>query len=157
NIEIQEEEIQPLENNVQEIESEGIEPEEPKQETQTESLSDIANDTVEDQFRNILNESKEEETSQSEEFKADIIVPESELAIQNAQKLPIFSENLETPSRKNRGNQVFETGEIVVHGKYGKGKIIKMIQFDQRQLLQIEFENSGKKLLDPKVADINKL
>ena len=42
----------------------------------------------------------------------------------------------------------------IVHNKYGRGIIVKTIKYEERQLLQIEFENAGKKLLDPKVADI---
>ena len=48
----------------------------------------------------------------------------------------------------------YSVGDVIFHKKYGKGSIVKIINYEERQLLQIEFENSGKKLLDPKVADI---
>ena len=48
----------------------------------------------------------------------------------------------------------FEIGNSIIHKKYGKGVIVKMHKYEDRQLLQVEFDTAGKKLLDPTVADI---
>ncbi len=108
-------------------------------------LSEVASKTVENNFEEIIN------------TKVDISKPTFEIdentTIQvdlNSEKenLPIFKEE------EQASNQQYEIGNVVVHKKYGKGTIIKTIQYDQRQLLQIDFVDSGKKLLDPKIAEI---
>ncbi len=109
-------------------------------------LSEVASSTVENNFEEIIN------------TKADINKPTFEIdentTIQvdlNTEKenLPIFKEE-----ESANTDQHFEEGNVVVHKKYGKGTIVKTIQYDQRQLLQIDFVDSGKKLLDPKIAEI---
>ncbi len=42
----------------------------------------------------------------------------------------------------------------VFHEKYGAGSILKVVKYSNRCLLQIEFEDTGKRLLDPKIARI---
>ena len=63
--------------------------------------------------------------------------------------MPIFKEE-----QSQTLSEVYKIGDVVIHKKYGRGTITKTIKYEKRQLLQIEFEESGKKLLDPKVADI---
>ena len=48
----------------------------------------------------------------------------------------------------------YEIGNVIIHKKYGRGTVVKTIKYEERQLLQIEFDEAGKKLLDPTVADI---
>ena len=48
----------------------------------------------------------------------------------------------------------FQEGMKVSHQKYGEGNILKVVKYSNRCLLQIEFEGSGKRLLDPKIAKI---
>ena len=47
-----------------------------------------------------------------------------------------------------------EKNIVITHKKYGRGTVVKTIKYENRQLLQIEFEEAGKKLLDPKIAGI---
>ena len=49
---------------------------------------------------------------------------------------------------------MYEIGNVIIHKKYGRGTIVKTIKYEERQLLQVEFDEAGKKLLDPTVADI---
>ena len=118
-------------------------------------LSELANNAINENFDEILN-------SKTDVEDIDVVALDEDTKIQtnqpnatdiNKENLPIFKETLKN---SQESNQTYEKGDIVIHNKYGSGKIVKIIQYDQRQLLQIEFENSGKKLLDPKVADIKK-
>ncbi len=51
----------------------------------------------------------------------------------------------------------FKNGELVQHDKYGIGKVLEVIEYSNRTLLQIEFADIGKRLLDPKIANIKHL
>ena len=66
------------------------------------------------------------------------------------ESLPIFKDEEKTES-----NEVtYEVGNVIIHKKYGRGTVVKIIKYEERQLLQIEFDSSEKKLLDPKIAQI---
>ena len=71
---------------------------------------------------------------------------------QPAQKenLPIFKDE----DKKEKSTTMYEIGNVIIHKKYGRGTIVKTIKYEERQLLQVEFDEAGKKLLDPTVADI---
>ena len=81
-----------------------------------------------------------------------IIVTPTSITLNSSQKenLPIFKDE----ENNQEENIVYEVGNSINHKKYGKGTVVKTIKYENRQLLQIEFEQAGKKLLDPKVADI---
>lgn len=128
------------------------EDEEEQEESETEELDlkAIADDSVEQNFQDIIESKKE---IKGEEFEVDnnktINVSNLEIEQQEQKEdLPIFKEELPTDTVR------YSVGNVIVHNKYGRGTIVKTIKYEERQLLQIEFENAGKKLLDPKVADI---
>ena len=50
----------------------------------------------------------------------------------------------------------FEEGKSVIHEKYGNGTILQIIEYSDKTLLQIDFEKVGKRLLDPRMANIQK-
>lgn len=113
-------------------------------------LNEIADNSIDNNFEEIIN-------SKNQQHKNTLVVDEKikineEIINKPAQKenLPIFKdENKEEKPSKN-----YTAGNIVIHKKYGRGTIVKTIKYEERQLLQIEFEQAGKKLLDPTVADI---
>ncbi|MBQ4646805.1 MAG: hypothetical protein IJB79_05600 [Candidatus Gastranaerophilales bacterium] len=112
-------------------------------------LSAIADDSIDDNFEEIIN-TKNQQAAPTIAVDKDTKI-NADILETNTQKenLPIFKE--EEPKDNN---VVFNIGNIIVHKKYGKGTVVKTIKYEERQLLQIEFEEAGKKLLDPKVADI---
>lgn len=69
---------------------------------------------------------------------------------ENTSELPIFRHKKE----KNTEKYEFQTGDTVEHDKYGKGEVVKVINYANRSLLQINFEEVGKRLLDPDIAKI---
>ncbi len=68
----------------------------------------------------------------------------------------------QSPTSNLRGDATeygisFKTGEKVSHEKFGEGTIEQVFGEGQKTILNINFGNSGKKLLDPKYAKIVKL
>ncbi len=113
------------------------------------SLNEIANTSLDNSFEQIIDskpiQNKEIiEIDENTSINTDIIEKHSE-----DQNLPIFKEEVNENSAPT-----FKIGDIITHKKYGRGTVVKTIKYEQRQLVQVEFEEFGKKLLDPKVADI---
>jgi len=112
-------------------------------------LSEIANNSIDDNFKEIIN-SKQKNSSQS--LKID---DETELNLDSLneqtkkENLPIFKEEKPKTTQRN-----FSTGDKVIHKSYGRGTVVNIIDSENTSFLQIEFEKSGKKLLDPKIANI---
>ena len=52
---------------------------------------------------------------------------------------------------------IFNLGDKVTHGKFGTGTIEQIFGEGYKQLLNIDFENYGKKLLDPRYAKLIKI
>ena len=49
-----------------------------------------------------------------------------------------------------------EQGDIVLHAKYGSGVVEKMIKYGNKNLYSINFDNVGRRLLDPTLTEIKK-
>ncbi len=65
--------------------------------------------------------------------------------------VPIYEAKVaEEPVSKN----LFKEGNFVFHAKYGKGIVEKIIAYGNKTLLSIQFDNVGRRLLDPNLADI---
>lgn len=69
----------------------------------------------------------------------------------NSNELPVFDE--EETEVQSYGD--FRENDTVRHEKYGLGKIVKIVNYSDRCLLQVEFEEHGKRLLDPKIANLS--
>ena len=113
-------------------------------------LSAIADESIDNNFEQIINTKNQQKVSTIEmedntKISADIIENSAQ-----KENLPIFKEE----KTEQTDVFVYKVGNIIMHKKYGKGTVVKTIKYEERQLLQIEFEEAGKKLLDPKVADI---
>lgn len=67
--------------------------------------------------------------------------------------VPIYSADIEP---KNEA-QEFVQGDIVSHAKYGKGTVEKLISYGSKTLCSINFDNVGRRLLDPSLAEIKKI
>ena len=52
--------------------------------------------------------------------------------------------------------ETFEQGDKVSHPKYGIGIVEKMIKYGNKTLCSINFENVGRRLLDPAISEITK-
>lgn len=113
-------------------------------------LNEVVNESINDNFNNIINSDSTKET-QGIALDKDIVL-DSKLINSEEKKedLPIFKE--EIPEEDNEVS--FKKGDRIVHNTYGSGIIIKTLQHDQRQIIQVKFETAGIKLLDPRIANI---
>lgn len=50
-----------------------------------------------------------------------------------------------------------EQGDTVIHAKYGNGVVEKMIKYGAKTLYSINFDNIGRRLLDPTLTEIKKV
>ena len=113
-------------------------------------LNEIADNSIDDNFEEIINSKNNQNTQkialdEKTQIDADILVQPTQ-----KENLPIFKDE----EKKEKSATAYEIGNIIIHKKYGRGLIVKTIKYEERQLLQVEFEQAGKKLLDPTVADI---
>ncbi len=113
-------------------------------------LNDVVNKSVNDSFNDIINSDSTEEV-QGIKLDKDVVLDSSLVkSEEKEEELPIFKE--EIPEDDNKIS--FKKGDRISHGTYGKGVIIKTLQHEQRQIIQVNFETAGIKLLDPKIANI---
>jgi len=113
-------------------------------------LNEIADNSIDNNFEEIINSKKQPNTDTiAVDDKTQI---NAEILNQPTPKenLPIFKDE----EKKDKTSATYEIGNVIIHKKYGRGTIVKTIKYEERQLLQIEFDEAGKKLLDPTVADI---
>lgn len=66
--------------------------------------------------------------------------------------VPIYSADIEPKVQSDE----IEQGDVVVHPKYGKGTVEKLITYGSKTLCSINFDNVGRRLLDPTLAEIKK-
>lgn len=67
--------------------------------------------------------------------------------------VPIYSADVEPTAQSDELLQ----GDIVMHAKYGKGTVEKLINYGSKTLCSINFDNVGRRLLDPSLAEIKKV
>ena len=143
-----EEEEQEVAEEQSQVTQESKEEEEEKEEEI--DLGEIADNSIDENFEEIINAKKQQNPQM---INVDENMQINEDVLTNAtqkENLPIFKDEEEVQG----DSIIYEVGNSVVHQQYGRGTVVKTIQHDDRQLLQIEFEQAGKKLLDPKIAGI---
>lgn len=67
--------------------------------------------------------------------------------------VPVYSANVEP---KVQSDDIVQ-GDNVIHPKYGKGTVEKLISYGNKTLCSIHFDNVGRRLLDPTLAEIKKV
>lgn len=139
--------------------------EEAKEEPQEEplSLEELAQQSIEKAFDEVIDaDENEKDIKDSVKDSSAALVIDDNVVIDlekikehidtdKGSELPIFKSKTEKKEKIT-----FETGDKVEHDKYGKGEIVKVITYANRSLLQINFEEVGKRLLDPDIAHIRK-
>lgn len=115
------------------------------------------NDEIEAKFEAIMNETKEEASSKAPlqidgKVSIDLEKIKKEIKSPKEKTLPVFDDEKE--AAENVSLDGFVEGQKVSHEKYGTGTILKVIKYSNRCLLQIEFPEIGKRLLDPKIAKL---
>ncbi|MEI8129816.1 MAG: hypothetical protein WCG95_09420, partial [bacterium] len=67
--------------------------------------------------------------------------------------VPIYSAEIEPKTQSD----ALEQGDSVAHSKYGKGTVEKLITYGSKTLCSINFDNVGRRLLDPTLAELKKI
>ena len=132
------------------------------QDDETLSLEDLATQSVENAFNEVVDAQNDKSESLQKDLSGKLVVDENividlekikeHVDTQGTSELPIFKN---TSAKKEPKN--FKTGDIIEHDKYGTGEVVKVINYANRSLLQINFKEVGKRLLDPDIANIREL
>lgn len=69
------------------------------------------------------------------------------------ENLPVY----EPKELNNNLSDEFKEGNRVLHAKYGEGTIEQIISYGKKTLFSIQFDNVGRRLLDPKITTIHKV
>lgn len=67
--------------------------------------------------------------------------------------VPVYSAEIEPQINSDDIGQ----GDMVTHPKYGRGTVEKLISYGSKTLCSINFDNVGRRLLDPSLAEIKKI
>lgn len=108
------------------------------------------------------NEVNEEQEKKEEDFEIeletddDVPPPVNEnINTKSSSKLPIYESGT---SAEEIGGIPFKIGDRVFHPKHGKGVIEGFANYSNKILFcQIEFDNVGRRILDPRIAGIEKI
>ncbi len=68
--------------------------------------------------------------------------------------IPVYDADI--PAEDLVVSDTIEQGDSVVHAKYGNGIVEKMIKYGTKTLYSINFDNVGRRLLDPTLTEIKK-
>ena len=68
--------------------------------------------------------------------------------------VPVY--NADIPQEDMVMSDNIQQGDVVTHAKYGSGVVEKMIKYGNKTLFSINFDNIGRRLLDPTLTEIKK-
>ena len=132
------------------------------EEFQDESVLDYGSfydDDSEEQNNNLTDEYDEENYSDEYEEAAydEPVKPskKTKSAKPSMPDIPIYA----TPKNQNEVSydDDFQEGDKVKHEKYGLGTVTKIIGSNEKRLCSIQFDDVGRRLLDPKLSDLQKI
>ena len=93
----------------------------------------------------------QEFTSQEDELESGDIL---ETRSASTPTVPVYDADI--PQEDIVMSDPLEQGDSVIHAKYGNGVVEKMINYGTKTLYSINFENVGRRLLDPSITEIKK-
>lgn len=67
--------------------------------------------------------------------------------------VPVYSADIEPKTQ----TPALQQGEVVTHPKYGRGTVEKLISYGSKTLCSINFDNVGRRLLDPTLSELTKV
>lgn len=161
---IQEETTIEIENNIEETKTET---------TESVDYSDLFSESeldligeADDELPGLFDNDIEEETSVTN-FTNDIINLEEESVIvpmatpifeveEKETSVPIYKTEVEEKIEKNKSISI-EEGSIVYHEKYGRGVVEQLINYGSKAFCSILFDNIGRRLLDPNLAELKQM
>ena len=69
--------------------------------------------------------------------------------------VPVYS--AEIPDEDIVESDAVQQGDSIEHPEFGRGVVEKIIQYGERRLCSVNFEQIGRRLLDPKISELKKL
>ena len=75
---------------------------------------------------------------------------------ENVSGIPIYKTELDDKAPTDENIKVGE-GNIVYHEKYGRGVVEELFKYGKRTLCSIQFDNVGRRLLDPNLAELKQM
>ena len=128
------------------------------EENNTDSLEELA---VSDEFEELqpLNEDDDDSFLHPLEEVGNSTTEEDSGEILETRKtatpiVPVY--DAEIPPEDMVSSDDIEQGDMVTHAKYGTGIVEKMIKYGTKTLYSINFDNIGRRLLDPALTEIKK-
>lgn len=136
-----------VESQIEEFSHEGLEDQFVEEADSQEAFSFQEDEDIEEAqtFTDVMEQQEQEEISPPQ---ADILPAR----ISSTPIVPIYSAQVEPQAQSDDVAQ----GDTVVHPKYGKGVVEKLIKYGSKTLCSINFDNVGRRLLDPTLAEIKK-
>ena len=109
-----------------------------------------------DNFGNEVQELPEEDVLNEDDLD---LIDSNNQVVEDAQDesvpvVPIYNTEEESNLDEQTG---FSAGDRVTHPRYGNGVVEKIIKYGNKILCSIDFENVGRRLLDPSVSDFQKI
>ena len=95
-------------------------------------------------------ENEDEDSLIAEVNNSDDVLPPPQ---PDAPNIPIYTTEMDQNLRPDETIKVAE-GNIVYHEKYGRGVVEQIITYGKKTLCSIQFDNVGRRLLDPNLADL---
>lgn len=126
--------------------------EEPLEEYKAEELEEVSDSGFEDGILEQPQESIIPERLQSDNDTNSEILEKREA---NTPIVPVYDADI--PQEDMVISDPIQQGDSVIHAKYGNGVVEKMIKYGTKTLFSINFENIGRRLLDPTLTEIKKL
>lgn len=113
------------------------------------STSSYETETVEEESSETFSGVLSQQAQEKQEMSAVDILPAN---MSSAPIVPVYSAQIEPKVQSDE----LEQGDIVSHPKYGKGVVEKLISYGSKTLCSINFDNVGRRLLDPTLAELKK-
>lgn len=71
--------------------------------------------------------------------------------------VPVYQAETPSASAKSSDGMNITEGNIVYHEKYGRGVVEELFNYGKRTLCSIQFDNVGRRLLDPNLAELKQM
>ena len=112
---------------------------------------------LEDSESGILGGNEELPLELSEEKPMQDTILESLTENNSLPGVPIYSTDNNSASAKPSDGMNITEGNIVYHEKYGRGVVEELFNYGKRTLCSIQFDNVGRRLLDPNLAELKQM
>ena len=117
------------------------------------SSNNFVNETENTNEEKEILELPELEDSTIEETENETSVLENLTENESLPSIPIYKTEIDSTSNDIK----FAEGNIVYHEKYGRGVVEQLITYGNKTLCSIQFDNVGRRLLDPSLADLKQI